>query len=67
MIERINRRRNVDLIKNNSPKMRIFSLSKINSVPEAQEEEIKEEEECGTMSINNNNINNMFDFIVFTT
>ena len=67
MIERINRRRNVDLIKNNSPKMRIFSLSKINSVPEAQEEEIEEEEECGTMSLNNNNIINIFDFIVFTT
>ena len=53
--------------KNNSPKKRIFSLANINSVPEAQEEEIEEEEECGTMSINNNNINNIFDFIVFAT
>ena len=37
MIERINRRRNVDLSKNNSPMKRIFSLAKINSQPEGGE------------------------------
>ena len=42
--------------------MRIFSLTKIDSGPEKQE--IEEAEECGTRSINDNNINNTFDFIV---
>ena len=51
--------------KENSPKIRIFSLTKINSGPE--EEEIEEAKECGTRSINDNNINNTFDFIVFAT
>ena len=40
---------------------------KINSGPEEDVEEIEEAEECGTRSINNNNINNTFDFIVFAT
>ena len=48
--------------KENSPKMRIFSLTKIESGPEKQE--IEEAEECGTRSINDNNINKTFDFIV---
>ena len=52
--------------KENSPKMRIFSLTKINSGPE-DEEEIEEAVECGTRSINNNNTNNTSDFIVFET
>ena len=52
--------------KENSPKIRIFSLTKINSGPEEDVEEIvTEAEECGTMSINDNNINKTFDFIVF--
>ena len=42
--------------------MRIFSLTKIDSGPEKQE--IEEAEECGTRSINDNNINKTFDFIV---
>ena len=54
--------------KENSPKMRIFSLIKINSGPEEDVEAIEEAEECGTRSINNNNnINKTFDFIVFAT
>ena len=63
----------MDLSKNNSPMKRIFSLAKINSQPEGGEgggdrgEGGGEEEECGTMSIDNNNINNIFDFIVFAT
>ena len=48
--------------KENSPKMRIFSLTKIDPGPEKQE--IEEAEECGTRSINDNNINKTFDFIV---
>ena len=45
--------------------MRVLSLIKR---PEEKEEEVIEEaEECGTMRINNNNINNIFDNIVFAT
>ena len=47
--------------------MRIFSLSKINPGPEEVDEEIEEAEQFDTRSINNNNINNTFDFIVFAT
>ena len=42
--------------------MRIFSLTKIESGPEKQE--IEEAEECGARRVNDNNINNSFDFIV---
>ena len=47
--------------------MMIFSLTKIYSGPEEDEEAIEEAEECGARSINNNNINKTFDFIVFAT
>ena len=53
--------------KENSPKMRTFSLTKINSGPEEDVEEIEEAEECGTRSININNINSTFDFILWAT
>ena len=46
--------------------MRIFSLTNINSGLE-EEEEVEEAEECGTMTINDNNINNIFDIKVFST
>ena len=46
--------------------MRIFSLTKINSGPECVGE-IEEAEECCARHINNNNINNTFDFILKTT
>ena len=44
--------------------MRIFSLTKIESGPEEDVEEIKEAENCGTRRINTNNT---FDFIVSAT
>ena len=47
--------------------MRVFSLTKINSVPEEEEEETEEAEDCDTRSINDNNISETFDFIVFAT
>ena len=53
--------------KENSPKIRIFSLTKINSGPEEEKQEIEEAKECGTRSINNNNISDTLDFIVFAT
>ena len=52
------------LSKENSPKIRIFSLIKIDS---GSEKQVEEAEECGTRSINDNNINSTFDFIVFAT
>ena len=43
--------------------MRVFSL--IKRPEEEEEEEIEEAEECGTMCINDNNTNNIFDITVF--
>ena len=51
-------------VKDNLPKMMIFSRTKINSGPEEDEEAIEEAEDCGTRRINNNNINKTFDVIV---
>ena len=48
--------------------MRIFSLTRINSVPQEEDvEEIEEAEECDTRSVNSNNNNNTFEFILWAT
>ena len=65
LIERIKRRKNGDFSNKNSPNMRILNLTNINSLPE--EEEVEEAEEFGTKTINDNNINNIFDIKVFST
>ena len=42
--------------------MMVFSVVKINPGPE-EEEEVEEAEQCDTMSINDHNASNTFDFI----